>query len=194
MKADSVASKKALFVEAYLSNGGIGAKAYRAAGYKAKTSHVAAEMASRMLRKPDIAKAIEKRRAELLAASKLTSDEVHQSMARALRFDPRKLFREDGSLKALPELDPDTADALAGFEVVEIAGGMKVGASSGEPTMQHVPMYTKKVKWLDKNTARDQAAKVHGLYEKDNEQAAKALAKFIYTPGKNGRNSRPRGA
>jgi phage terminase small subunit len=112
-------------------------------------------------------------------------------MARALRFDPRKMFREDGSLKTLPELDADTADALAGFEVVEMAGGMKVSTkddgNGGTPALQHVPMYTKKVKWLDKNTARDQAAKVHGLYEKDNEQAAKALMKFIYAPGKSPR-------
>jgi hypothetical protein len=38
---------------------------------------------------------------------------------------PRKLYREDCSLKPVTELDDDAAMALAGFEVVEMAGSLQ---------------------------------------------------------------------
>lgn len=91
------------------------------------------------------------------ALTEVTAAEVLRSCARAIRFDPRKLYNQDGSLKRLLDLDDDTADAITGFDVVEMAGG-------------EVPTYTKKVKWIDKNTARDQLMKHFGLYEADNDQ------------------------
>lgn len=179
-KAESRAAKEVFFVNAYLSNGCNGAQAYRDAGFRAKNANVAAVEACKMLRKDSVVELIEARRAEDLAASKATADEVLQSATRVLRFDPRKLYRPDGSLKPMHELDADTADALAGVEVVEMAGGMEINLPSGgddgeggsEGGVRHVPMYTKKVKWLDKNTARDQLMKHHGLYEVDNRQKA----------------------
>lgn len=178
-KAEAIAVKEALFVDAYMANGCNAADAYRAAGYKASNPNVAKVEGCRMLQRPSVQERLETRRAEALAASKLTADEVLQSLARAVRFDPRKLFNEDGSLKPVHQLDAETADALAGIEVVEMAGGMKVdvndgGSGSGDGVISHVPMYTKKVKWLDKNTARDQAMKHFGHYEVDNRQRAPA--------------------
>lgn len=52
--------------------------------------------------------------------------------------------------------------ALASFEVVERAGAMAI-TGDGDPL--NVPELTTKVKWLDKNVARDQAARVLGLYK-----------------------------
>lgn len=66
--------------------------------------------------------------------------------------DPRKLVGEDGRMKQLHELDDDTAAAIASVEV-DNDGNIKY-------------------KFWDKNSAIDKAAKVQGLYEKDNDQKA----------------------
>lgn len=96
------------------------------------------------------------RQAETLEKFRLTADHFYRSLAQALQFDPRKLYREDGSLKDITELDDDTAAALAGFEVAE--------EFQGRGDDRESVGYTKKVKWLDKNTARDQLGKALRLY------------------------------
>lgn len=162
-KADTRQAKELLFVDAYLSNGGNGAEAYRVAGYRAKNANVAAVEAHKMLHRPSVVEMIETRRAETLNASKAGSDETLQSATRAIRFDVRKLFKPDGTMKPVAEWDPDTADAIAGIETVEAVVG------DGEAA---VKVLTRKLKWLDKNTAREQLMKHHGLYEVDNRQKA----------------------
>lgn len=143
------------FAEAYLANGANASQAALTAGYSPKTAGAAG---SRLLKHVEVLAIVNSRRTELSQKYELTTESVIKSLAQAVHFDPRKLYREDGSLKPIVELDDDTAAALSGFEVSEDkAEGMVVG-------------YTKKVKWLDKNTAREQAMKHLGLYLEDNKQ------------------------
>lgn len=143
------------FAEAYLANGGNASQAALTAGY---APHSAGVTGCKLLKQPKILEIISSRQKALAQKYELTTESVIKSLAQAVHFDPRKLYREDGSLKPIVELDDDTAAALAGFEVSEDkAEGMVVG-------------YTKKVKWLDKNTAREQAMKHLGLYLEDNKQ------------------------
>ena len=67
-----------------------------------------------------------------------------RSLIQVLFFDPRRLFHADGTLKGLHELDDDTAMALAGVDKRIVAG------PDGRLTIT-------KLKWLDKNAAREQA-------------------------------------
>jgi hypothetical protein len=53
----------------------------------------------------------------------------------------RKFYREDGSLKSIPELDDDTAAALAGMEVEEAYDYFGKGQAKG---------LIKKIKFADK--------------------------------------------
>lgn len=96
------------------------------------------------------------RQAEALEKFRLTADHFYRSLAQTLHFDPRKLYREDGTLKDITELDDDTAAALAGVDVSEEFGPSEDG--------RKLIGYTKKLKWLDKNTARDQLGKALRLY------------------------------
>ena len=147
------------FAEAYLTNGSNASQAAMAAGYSEKTAYAAG---SRLLKHVEVSTIIQQRRAELAKKYELTTESVIKSLAQAVHFDPRKMFNEDGSIKAITDLDDDTAAALAGFEVMEEKGS---GDDRGK-----VVGYTKKVKWLDKNTAREQAMKHLGLYLEDNKQ------------------------
>jgi phage terminase small subunit len=146
------------FVEAYLSNGNNATRAAVAAGLSAKT---ATSTGGRMLRSVRVRTLLDVRRADLAKKYELTTENVMRSMAQALHFDPRKLYNEDGSLKRVIDLDDDTAMALQAVEVTEQMASEISGAGEVVP----VQVLTKKVKWLDKNTARDQAAKVLGLFK-----------------------------
>jgi len=152
-------SRRTLFIEAYLANGGNATNAAKAAGFSEKSAH---QQGCALLKHPKVIHRLDERRKELAQKYELTTENVIKSLAQAVYFDPRKLYDENGNLKPITELDDDTAQALSGFEVMEEKG-------SGEDRGKVIG-FTKKVKWLDKNVAREQAMKHLGLYEQDNKQ------------------------
>ena len=79
--------------------------------------------------------------------TEITQDRVLKELARIAFFDLRKLYREDGSLKSMHELDDESAAVLAAVDVVETKGNAAIG---GEDGLRHVPEYVKKVKIPDK--------------------------------------------
>lgn len=159
---ESAEARYARFVEAYLSNGNNAANAALVAGYSAKT---AVTQGGRLLKHVHVQQLLQQRRTVIAQINELSTNEIMADMARALRFDPRKLYREDGTLKPIHELDDDTALCLTGIETVIVKG------TEGSET----PLFVKKLKWESKAVSRDQAMKVFGMYEKDNQQKAGAL-------------------
>jgi phage terminase small subunit len=158
---EEATAKRLKFVEAFLVNGGNASKAAVSAGYSEKT---AGSQGQRLLKHVEVVQLLNNRRTNIQQTLQLSTDEIMADMARTLRFDPRKLFNIDGSMKPIQELDDDTALCLTGIEVIETA-------SEGGETSR-----VKKIKWETKSTARDQALKVFGMYEKDNKQKAGALS------------------
>lgn len=152
---EDAANRRKLFIEAYLTNGGNASQAAIAAGY---SPHTAGVTGSRLLKHVEVLAQLQQRRNALLSKLELTTESVLKSLAQAVHFDPRKLYDASGGLKPIHDLDEDTAMALSGFEVTE------------EKDRGKVVGFTKKVKWLDKNAAREQAMKHLGLYEQDNKQ------------------------
>jgi phage terminase small subunit len=145
------------FVEEYIANGRNGKQAYKKF-HPNVTDRTAEVTASRLLRKVEVSAYLDQREQELRVKYRLTTDDVIKSMSQSLHFDPRKLFDENGRLKKITELDDDTMAALAGLEVTEIIGG----GEDGKPTI-----CTRKVKWLDKNTVREQVMKHLGMFAKN---------------------------
>lgn len=154
-------ARRARFVEGLLIHNGNQTQAAIYAGYSKKGAEV---RGSELVRDRKVVELLDRRRNEQLEKSKLTADEVLQSLARAVRFDPRKLYNEAGELKHPTELDDETADVLSSIEVAE--------EYAGKGDERELVGYTKKLKWLDKNTAREQAMKHFGHYEVDNRQRA----------------------
>ena len=56
-------------------------------------------------------------------AYKPTVDRVLEELSRIAFFDVRKIFDEEGNLRPVEELDEDTARAIAGVEVTQMADG-----------------------------------------------------------------------
>ena len=88
----------------------------------------------------------------------VTPEEVMEGYTRAIRFDPRKLYDEDGELKQVIDLDDDTALELVGLKVNEtvIQGGDK-------DDQEVILKRTHKYKLPDKRANRADVKKVFGM-------------------------------
>jgi len=148
------------FVEAYVENGGYGAKAAITAGYSPKS---ASNTATAMLRDPLVKKVLAERKAqfeaELKAKHGLTIESVLREVRRIALGDIRKLYNPDGTMKAIKDLDDDTAAMIASIDQEVLFGPDKLAIGA-----------LKKIKLFDKNSALDKAMKHLGLYETDNKQ------------------------
>ena len=148
-----------------------GTASYKKAGFAAKSDAVARAGASRLLATANVQKAIQAAKAKLLQAADLTAERTLREIARIAYFDPRKMMGEDGQPVALHRLDDDTAAAINGLEVLEEYEG------SGED--RKLVGHVKKYKIADKNAALEKAAKILGLFEKDNAQKPPAVIQVI---------------
>lgn len=141
-----------------VAEGMSGADAYRTA-FKAsrmKADHIHVE-ASQLLADPRVARRVAALQAELAERSLLKAEDVLRETARVLTSSPARLIRVTkvgGAEKAvvlLPhELDPDTAAAVASFEMDDLG--------------------RVKYKFWDKTAAANLAARLLGMFEKDNSQ------------------------
>lgn len=173
-RVDGLLPKQAAFVAEYLIDGNATKAAIRA-GYSKKTAHV---IGQENLKKPVIASllaqkqsVIAARQDERLAAMELTEERVMRETARLAFFDPRKMFAADGRPISIHELDSDTAACIVGLDVLEEYSG------SGQDRV--LVGHVKKYKIADKNSALERAAKILGMFKKDNEQPGAGVANAI---------------
>lgn len=126
--------------------------AYIRAGYAAR-GNVAETNASRLLRNAQVYEAVQAAMKARENRTHITQDRVLQELARIAFFDIRRLYREDGSMKAPNELDDEAAAVLSGIEVLEEFGGED----------RTLIGYTKKAKVWDKGSALTLAMRHLGM-------------------------------
>lgn len=151
-RAATLTNRQRKFVDEYLIDLNAKQAAIRA-GYSKKTAD---RIGPELLGKTCVAQQVEKRMRDRAARTQITQDRVLQEYAKIGFFDPRKLFDDDGKPIAIPDLDDDTAAALAGLDVQELYeydGDEKIFAG-----------YTKKYKLADKRAALDSIARHLGMF------------------------------
>lgn len=149
----SLTPKQQRFVAEYLVDLNATA-AYIRAGYAARGN--AAEVnASRLLRNAQVSLSVQEAMKERETRTHITQDRVLQELARIAFFDIRRLYRDDGSMKAPHELDDDAAAVLSGVEVLEEFDG--IGAE------RSLIGHTKKAKVWDKGNALTLAMRHLGM-------------------------------
>lgn len=157
------AERRALFIQAYIANGGNATQAAITAGFAPNSADVTG---ARLLKDARVSKVIDQSRGKTIAAAEaitgVSVERTLRELGRIVHVDPRRFFKEDGSLKPITELDDDCAAALASVEVTEEFEGR------GED--REMVGYLKKVKFWDKNAAIDKAMKHLGMFERDNLQ------------------------
>jgi phage terminase small subunit len=139
--ARPLTAKQRRFADEYLIDLNATQAAARA-GYSARTAN---EQGARLLANVSVRSAIETGNARRSERTGITADRVLEQLARIAFFDMRKLYRADGTLKAMHELDEDGAAVLSSVEVFEEFEGR------GEDRVQ--VGFTKKVKLTDKVAA-----------------------------------------
>lgn len=168
----AAADRQQAFIDAYLTNGRNGTQAAITAGFSAKSAHVTA---SQLLKDPKVAGAVAIRVENAQAITGLTVERTLQEVARLAFFDSRKLFRPDGSMIPVHELDEDTAAAVAALEHDDI--------TIGEGATLKTVGTTRKLKFHSKTTALEMGMRHLGLYEKDNRQRGPDLAMQVVLMG-----------
>lgn len=163
--------KQERFVQEYLIDLNASQAAVRA-GYSTKT---AGSQAFDLLKKPEIQDAIAALQQERGKRTTITADRVLEELGRIAFFDLRTLYREDGSLKAMNELDDAAAAVLAGVDVVETKGNAEVG---GEDGLRHIPEFVKKVKIPDKVAALGLAMRHLGMLKDKVEHSGDLIVKI----------------
>jgi phage terminase small subunit len=133
------------FARQYIALQFNGKHAAIAAGYSKKTAEATA---SRMLRNSKVKALVAKFGALVNKKHDFSVERTLTEIARCAFVRPPLLFRSDGTLKRLDELDEDTAAAIAGVEV----------GARGK---------LKKVKLTDKLRALELLARYHKLFSED---------------------------
>ncbi len=166
--AKALNPKQQQFVAEYLVDLNATQAAIRA-GYSPKTAGV---QGFDLLKKPEIAAAIESLRNEHAKNTGLTVERVLTEAMRLAFFDIRKLADAEGNPIPINQLDDDTAAAIQGLE---LATERARGDDEGVETV------VRKYKIADKNAAVERLFKHLGLFQKDNDQnnPAKALQALL---------------
>ena len=168
----ALTSKQEAFAVA-VAKGENASTAYRGAYDAKNTSPAAVHVeASRLMANPKVSLRISELSAPAAKLAGLTVERTLQEVARLAYSDPRKMFRPDGSMIPIAEMDDDTAACVASFKHDTFDGGEE--GESGSTT---------KLKVWDKNAALEKAMKHLGLYERDNSQRAPNLALQIVLVG-----------
>jgi phage terminase small subunit len=111
--SDGLTLRESLFVRHYVSNGGNGAQAATAAGYKRQGN----VQACALLKLPKIKRIIDRERKRILTELDATSERTLRELARIAYADPRKLFTPDGeNLRPVPQLPEDIARAISSLD------------------------------------------------------------------------------
>jgi phage terminase small subunit len=151
--------RKALFIEAYIANGGNATQAATAAGYSPKTAY---SQGNRLLKDVEIQQSLSKRQQKLAKQFELDTEKVLAQLAQIVYADPRKCFGPDGCLLPVREWPDEVAAMVSSVEVDALFEG------TGKDRKQIG--VTQKVKFWDKNSAIEKAMKHLGQFEKDNKQ------------------------
>lgn len=128
MSAKKLSARESAFVDEFLKDFNATAAARRA-GYKATTDGAMRVAAYKVLHREHVAAELARRREVVATRNDLTTDRIIRGLLRIAEADVRKVFRADGGLKDLQDLDDDTAAAIAGVESEDIRVGKEnIGA------------------------------------------------------------------
>lgn len=140
-------SKQILFIGFYLECGNV-KEASLKAGYSSPQYG--------LMKVPEVVEAIATARKEQLQRIAMSADEVIARLSAMARADARRLFRDDGSPRAIQDLDDDVALLITGLEVREEFGGRGEG--------RELVGQVKKYKLVDPMRALEILGKFHKLW------------------------------
>lgn len=169
--ANDLTNKQEAFCVAYIELGVI-SDAYRRAYNSTAPGQTANTEGRRLLAMPKIKARVAQLRAPALKAAALTVERTIQGVRRICEVDPRRFFRDDGTMVPPSQWDEDMAAAVSFVKAIPV---LLKGKRGSKPTIG----YTYELKFWDKNAGLDKAMKHLGLFEKDNAQSRESLVLHV---------------
>jgi phage terminase small subunit len=161
----AAAERRKAFAREYIRNGRNGTQAAITAGFAPNSADV---QAAQLLTDPRVRALIDEMTASAAQISGLSLERTLQEVARLAYADPRRMFRPDGTLIPVHEMDDDVAATVASIE-------HETKVTNDEDGVGTIARVAKLKTW-DKNAALEKAMKHLGAYEKDNAQRGENLA------------------
>jgi len=149
--------RKKRFVDEYMKDLNATQAAIRS-GYSPKVAHV---NGPRLLTNADVQAHLSIRMKAREARTEITQDRVLRELAKIAFQDVRSLYREDGSLIPIKELDDAAAASIAGVEVLT----RSVLDRGGEETDDPIMAITTKIKLSDKRAALVDVGRHLGMFK-----------------------------
>jgi phage terminase small subunit len=128
--------KQEVFVREYLLDSNA-TRAAIAAGYSPKTAEV---QGYQLLQKTSVSQAIAGSTQKLLDKYDASAERIVKGLCRIAFLDARQLFRKDGSLKPVTELDEDTQAALQAFDVERLYRHFAKGQAKEVGTLSKIKL------------------------------------------------------
>lgn len=165
----SLTKKQEDFALAFIQLG-VATEAYRQAyGQNTMSMSTIAKEATRVLANPKVAARIAALRAPALKAAGLTVERTLKEVQRISEVDPRRFYRDDGTMVPPSEWDEDMAAAVSFVRATPIILAKATGTKPAKIG------YVYELKFWDKNAGLEKAMKHLGLFEKDNAQSRESL-------------------
>ncbi len=136
------------------------------------SQHTARKEACLFLRHPATQVMVEELRAQAHENISTNMNEWLASNLRPIRFDPARMYDEDGNLLHVRDMDQDTRACLQ--EVTHEEWKTISKSDDGQETVT-VKTRTVKVKYRSPDGAEERLGKYHGAFKQDNEQQAPRL-------------------
>jgi phage terminase small subunit len=150
----AAATRRRLFVEAYLTNGHNATQAAISAGYSAKT---AGSQGQRLLKDVDISGALAAQAEKVARVVGLETERTLQEVAWIAHGDPGEIYDENNQLLPIKQMPLYVRATIAGIDHDKDTGRVI------------------RIRFWDKNAALEKAMKHHGLYDRDNRQKSENL-------------------
>ncbi len=121
MSARPLSPKQRRFIAEYLKDQN-GTQAAIRAGYSKRTAN---EQASDLLAKPSIRSAVDAKLKQIGDAAGVTKERILKALLNVAELDPRRIFNQDETVKAISELPDDVALSIASVEYDDDGGALK---------------------------------------------------------------------
>lgn len=151
MATETLSPKERRFVAEFLIDQKGGPAAIRA-GYSKRSAD---QIASRLLRKDKVGRAVDRLLKKVEEKAELTAQAIRDAVAAVIAFDPRKAFNKDGTIKDISKIPLNEALAIAGIENDDSEGEIK------------------KIRFVDRMKAAELGAKLLGLVKERLEHTGK---------------------
>ena len=146
-------------------------RAYKVAYPNCKKNDTARANSSRLLTIANIQEYISEKQKEIEKRTEVTQDMVIKELSKIAFFNVKDIYREDGNLKKIGEIDDNVAKAISSVKVQQKAGAMKIELKPNEKDkevpIEHIAERTVEYKTNDKVKALELLGKHFGMFKEN---------------------------